>query len=79
LLLGARRQHGRRGEADHDQKAGGFILYSIAPPFLKRKATCVNHTGGFFLPGIIDKTMVMWYDIFKNSTAARKIDEKESE
>jgi len=71
LLLGARRQHGRRGEADHDQKAGGFILYSIAPPFLKRKATCVNHT--------IDKTMVMWYDIFKNSTAARKIDKKESE
>jgi hypothetical protein len=43
------------------------------------KATCVNHTGGFFLPEIIDKTIVMWYDIFKNSTAVRKIGKKESE
>ena len=64
---------------DHDQKVGGFILYSIAPSFLKREATRVNRTGGFFLPGIIDKTIVMWYDIFKNSTAVRKIDKKESE
>jgi len=79
LLFGAQREHGRRGDADHDQKVGGFIPYSIAPPFLKRKATCVNRTGGFFLPEIIDRTTVMWYDIFKNSTAARKIDKKESE
>jgi hypothetical protein len=47
--------------------------------FLMRKATCVNRTGGFFLPEIIDKTIVVWYDIFKNSTAVRKIDKKESE
>jgi len=46
---------------------------------LLRKATCVNRTGGFFLPEIIDKTIVMWYDIFKNGTAVRKIDRKESE
>ena len=43
------------------------------------KATCINRAGGFFLPEIIDKTIVMWYDIFKNSTAVRKIDKKESE
>jgi len=28
---------------------------------------------------VIDKIIIMWYDIFKNSTAVRKIDKKESE
>jgi hypothetical protein len=43
-------------------------------PPLKIRATCVNHTVAFFSLKVVDKTIVMWYDMFKNSTAVRKID-----
>jgi hypothetical protein len=51
--------------------AGAAILRGNPPALTARAA--------FFLPEIIDKTILMWYDIFKNSTAVRKTDKKESE
>ena len=61
LRFGAQREHGRRGDADHDQKVGGFILCSIAPSLSEEESHLRSPRRGLF---VIAKGGEIWYTIW---------------